>query len=219
MRGFPSAHIQGGCCYEYNTYAHENILLNSFLSNGRSLTDPMSSQRRRCSGASLTGNGQYETIRVETEDGVSVITLARPKALNALNSQVCDLASFLEKSVTLYGVCGCPQNRPGYMTNVGESGLKGALDVTSTHTYTFYIPKRTLYTGLHTALKQYSVKRCLYPSSGSTLAYRAVSNAHELSCIICSVIACCKYTLGGASVFKGKYMAILMSTIKCFICL
>ena len=38
--------------------------------------------------APVTGNATFETITVEQRDAVTLITLNRPQAINALNSQV-----------------------------------------------------------------------------------------------------------------------------------
>ena len=52
-------------------------------------------QAVRCFSSQETAN--YRTIRAETENAAGLITICRPRALNAVNTLVCDLKFLQEK--------------------------------------------------------------------------------------------------------------------------
>ena len=72
----------------------------------------------------MTATASYETILVETQGAVTVITLNRPQALNALNSQVLDdlIAAFAAFQAD-------PGQRCAVLTGSGEKAFAAGADI------------------------------------------------------------------------------------------
>ena len=67
---------------------------------------------------------QYETILVEQRDAVTLITLNRPQALNALNSQVLD-----ELIEAFAAFEADPTQRCAVLTGSGEKAFAAGADI------------------------------------------------------------------------------------------
>ena len=72
----------------------------------------------------MTATASYETILVETQGAVTVITLNRPQALNALNSQVLEdlIAAFAAYEAN-------PDQRCAILTGAGEKAFAAGADI------------------------------------------------------------------------------------------
>ncbi|HEX4622717.1 MAG TPA: enoyl-CoA hydratase-related protein, partial [Myxococcaceae bacterium] len=73
----------------------------------------------------------YENIRLELEDALAVLTVDRPKALNALNTR-----TLQELDDALRSVAGNPQLRALIVTGAGEKAFVAGADIAEMAAYT-----------------------------------------------------------------------------------
>ena len=73
----------------------------------------------------------YENIRLETQDALAILTIDRPKALNALNNQ-----TLLEIEAALRAVASDAQLRALILTGAGEKAFVAGADIAEMAAYT-----------------------------------------------------------------------------------